>query len=101
MKLPENPRLPTLGGADYARSLYARLYELFRGIANQVNALSEGRVVATYNADTAPPASGEHAVGDFLRNSTPAVTGGYIVIGWICVAAGSPGTWKECRCPTA
>jgi hypothetical protein len=26
--------------------------------------------------------------------------GRYVVIGWYCVANGTPGTWVECRCPT-
>lgn len=38
MKLPVDPRLPIQGGQDYDRSLYQRLYALFRGIAQSVNA---------------------------------------------------------------
>lgn len=38
MKLPADPKLPIFGGADYARSLYQRLYALFRQITMAVNA---------------------------------------------------------------
>jgi len=37
MKLPADPKLPIFGGTDYARSLYQRLYALFRQIAAAVN----------------------------------------------------------------
>jgi hypothetical protein len=42
MKLPSDPRLPTFGGPDYAKSLYARLYALFRSIAQAVNGNADG-----------------------------------------------------------
>jgi hypothetical protein len=40
----------------------------------------------------AAPVSGTWAVGDKVWNFTP-TAGGYI--GWVCVTAGTPGTWKE------
>lgn len=40
---------------------------------------------------TAPPTKGAWRVGDIVYNVAPE-PGGYI--GWTCVAAGSPGTWK-------
>ncbi|MBU8770337.1 hypothetical protein [Cytobacillus oceanisediminis] len=40
---------------------------------------------------TAPPTSGTYAVGDKVWNTNP-TSGGKA--GWICVAAGTPGTWK-------
>lgn len=40
---------------------------------------------------TAAPTSGIYSIGDRLINTAPAA-GGYT--GWVCVAAGSPGTWK-------
>lgn len=40
---------------------------------------------------TAPPAAGAWIKGDRRENAAPA-PGGYI--GWICVAAGTPGTWR-------
>lgn len=100
MKFPDDPRLPIMGGVDYERSMYQRLYDLFRHVAQQLNGLAEGNIVASYNAASAAPTAGEHYQGDFIRNREPVDLGGYIVMGWVCVASGAPGTWKECRCQT-
>src|SRR5512139_3552107 len=73
-------------------------------IDQQVNQLSDGRVVAVDNAATAAPTTGDCAVGDFVSNKTPTESGSpgsaYVVLGWICTAAGSPGTWLPCRALT-
>ena len=69
--------------------------------AQQINAVSEGRMAGAYNAQTAAPTTGTHALGDFIRNSAPAEAGSasskYVVIGWVCTIAGTPGTWLQCR----
>lgn len=41
--------------------------------------------------DSAAPVTGTWAVGDIVYNDTP-TAGGFI--GWVCVTAGTPGTWK-------
>lgn len=38
------------------------------------------------------PSTGTAIIGDIAYKTTP-VAGGHL--GWICVTAGSPGTWKE------
>lgn len=38
-----------------------------------------------------PPAAGSHAAGEIVYNVAPAPGG---KIGWVCTAAGTPGTWK-------
>ncbi|HEU0098629.1 MAG TPA: right-handed parallel beta-helix repeat-containing protein [Allosphingosinicella sp.] len=38
-----------------------------------------------------PPASGHHAAGEIVYNVAPAPGG---KVGWVCTAAGTPGTWK-------
>lgn len=40
---------------------------------------------------TAAPTSGTHVQGDMMFNSAPTAGG---PMGWMCVAGGSPGTWK-------
>lgn len=69
--------------------------------ATQVNNLSEGKLAATYNAHTAAPTTGTYARGDFVRNSQPSELGSvsskYVILGWICVTSGTPGTFLECR----
>jgi hypothetical protein len=96
MKLPEQPILPRdLPG------LVLHLSRLLRESALQVNLLSEGYVQAATNAATAAPTAGSFNVGDFVRNSAPAELGAagskYIVTGWTCLVAGSPGTWVQNR----
>lgn len=54
--------------------------------------------------DTTVPTSGTWAQGNFVRNSAPSEAGSggskYVIIGWSCVASGTPGTWVACRCLT-
>lgn len=75
--------------------------KLHREIAEQVNALSEGRSVAYYNAATAAPTTGTYKQGDEIRNSAPTELGSagskYVINGWKCVASGTPGTWVQMR----
>lgn len=96
MRLQDNPALPA-----ELPSLVRQLDTLHRAIAQQVNQLSEGTAVAFYNASTAAPTAGSYNVGDFIRNSAPAELGApgskYIIHGWQCTVAGSPGTWLQCR----
>lgn len=91
MKLNTTPRIAS--DSVMAREL--------REHALQVNAMAEGRLVATYNAQTAAPTTGTHAQGDFVKNSAPAEAGvalsKYVIHGWQCVSGGTPGTWVECR----
>ena len=103
MKLPTDPLLPLLpaDASEFDRQMYFRMTLLLREFAQQVNMLSEGAVQAATNAATSAPTTGNWQIGDVVRNSAPSETGSagskYVVGGWICVAAGTPGTWKETR----
>ena len=83
--------------------LRAIVQALLRDIEQQVNALSEGRITASYNAFTATPTGTAQAYmqGDYVKNSAPTEKGSsgskYVVKGWLCVGSGSPGTWVEDR----
>ena len=85
---------------DYDLSLMS---ELMRQLEDAVNRLSEGRIYQNYNAATAAPSGTTVAyqLGDFVRNTAPTPSGSpgseYCVFGWLCVASGSPGTWREMR----
>lgn len=46
---------------------------------------------------TAAPTSGQWIVGDFVRNSAASATTPF---GWLCVTAGTPGTWQAIEDPT-
>lgn len=80
MKLNITPLIPQSDSA---------LIREIKAHAQQVNALSEGRMVASYNAVPSVPTTGAYAVGDFVRNSAPAELGSaaskYCVFGWMCV----------------
>jgi hypothetical protein len=94
MKLNKTPRKPV----DAETDLW------YRQVAQQVNALSEGLMSASYTALVAVPSSGAWTQGDFVKNRTPVEAGAalskYVVAGWLCVSSGTPGTWVQCRNPT-
>lgn len=81
--------------------------DIIRAICNQVNALSEGRITAKYQASSVAPSGSvvAYTQGDIVWNSNPTelnsvapgVAAKYILIGWMNVSAGSPGTIKELR----
>lgn len=102
------PKLPTpsTDASDYERSLYSSLVRELNDIVEQVNALAEGRVVSHYNAETATPSTTTvaHEIGDFVKNRKPVEQGTasamFIVRGWECISAGTPGQFVEVRCLT-
>ncbi len=100
MRLQDNPYYPDRD----LPSLVRQLDTIYRQIATQVNALSEGRIAGAYAADTAAPTAGPHVQGDTVRNLAPVEAGTagsmYVVLGWVCVASGTPGTWVETRALT-
>lgn len=54
-------------------------------------ALGQGSYMRRHTTGISAPTSGEFARGDIIYNVSP-VAGGNI--GWVCTAAGAPGTWK-------
>jgi len=72
---------------EYDAGVFTRI---LRRITQQLNLFSEGFIQASTNAATAAPTTGTYQQGDFIRNSAPASGG---VLGWVCVVAGTPGTW--------
>lgn len=101
-RIGPDPKLPIYRGSDsYQSNLNFRLIDFLRKMATQLNLLSEGNASAVTNAYTAAPTTGTYNVGDFILNSAPVEAGSagskYIIHGWQCVTAGTPGTWKECR----
>lgn len=94
MKLATSKSLPQ----EYSRGYLARLLQQ---IDDQVNNLTDGKVNAVTNSYTAAPTAGNHAVGDFVRNTNTVEIGtepnNYVILGWICTVAGNPGTFTEVR----
>ena len=99
MRLPTDINLPH----EPAR-LPALLRDTIGRTNQQINALTEGRITAAHNAYTAAPTTGVFAQGDYIRNSQPTEQGAasskYVILGWVCVASGEPGTWVQCRALT-
>ncbi len=87
MKLNTTPRKPVDADTD----------KWYRDVAQQVNALSEGSIAASYNAQTAAPTTGTWKPGDFVKNSAPDELGAagskYVIHGWIRLAS----SWSQAR----
>ena len=87
--------------ATSRKSVDADTAQWMRSVAQQVNALSEGRASALYQAGSSAPTTGTFAQGDFVANNTPTELGTagskYVIDGWKCVNGGTPGTWVQCR----
>ncbi len=102
------PKLPTpsTDASDYERQLYSALVRELNDHADQVNALAEGKIVSHYNAESATPSTTTipHEIGDFIKNRAPTELGTasamYVVIGFSCISAGTPGQFVEVRCLT-
>jgi hypothetical protein len=98
----QRPQLPTPDPKDkFSNDLVFKVKQILTNIIDQLNGISEGQVQPVTNATTAPPTTGTAQLGDFVRNSAPTVLGTagsrYVVTGFLCVAAGSPGTWVQTR----
>lgn len=99
--IPYDPRLPTPPGDRYLRDLNFQLTLALRELGQRIDLMSFGYLTGTRNTGTAAPTSGTWAQGDVVRNSAPAEAGSagskYITLGWVCTAAGTPGTWLPTR----
>ena len=97
--------VPRLSLEQYLQKQYDEglMRELMRHVEDAINRLSEGRIYQHYNASASVPSgtAASYQIGDVVKNTTPTELGTagskYIVVSWICVAAGNPGTWREMR----
>ncbi len=83
-------------------NLYGNTYNNSAGISNSTNGLTVTNTYGninkafqvlqpTINWAAAAPTTGTYKVGDIVYDSSPVTNG---TIGWVCVTAGTPGTWK-------
>jgi hypothetical protein len=76
------------------------LFNAFNRIQTQLNNISEGRIVATYNAQSTVPTTGIFNVGDFVPNAAISELGApgskYVLRGWVC-SDSDPLTFLQCR----
>lgn len=79
------------------------LDDLASNHARWLSLLTTGRIAA-HPRFTAAPTGGTWTQGDFVRNAAPTELGAggskYVILGWSCIASGTPGTWVQCRCLT-
>lgn len=54
--------------------------------------LLKGISLYAFEAGNAAPTDGNHTLGEVVYNSSPASGS---PVGWVCIATGNPGTWKE------
>lgn len=97
MRVNENFQVPS----DAQPSVSRFLYDFLRPMAKKLNGVASGTFSDFDAAATSAPTTGTYAVGDLIRNSAPSELGSggskYVIYGWLCLTAGSPGTWVECR----
>lgn len=101
MRLLSDPFIPHVGSLDYDRQLNSQLVTLIRDVNNQVNGVTDGSIFSHHGAMTSAPTTGSWNQGDSVKNSAPAELGGggnkYVITQFICVVAGTPGTWLQAR----
>jgi hypothetical protein len=75
--------------------------ELIRVLRLYFNQLDQYLNELTPEYATAPPVAGTYIQGNFVYNEEPEELGAggskYVILGWVCVAGGTPGTWLEAR----
>lgn len=100
--------MPKLNLEQFVQGEYDRgmMTEMVRQIEDAINRLSSGAIYQNYNATSSTPSgvTVSHSVGDFVKNAVPTELGTagsmYIVLGFLCVASGTPGTFREVRALT-
>ena len=80
--------LPSVSGV---RTTFIGDEFFYNGDLYTVNADWKFVKISDPNSASAVPTTGTYKVGDIVYNSVP-TAGGYV--GWVCVTAGTPGTWK-------
>lgn len=63
--------------------------------ANSLRVSNNAGTYTSIGSGAAAPTTGTWALGDFVHNSAPTNASGAQVLGWICTASGTPGTWRS------
>jgi hypothetical protein len=96
-----DPILPTGPESEYDKALNRLLYDYFRRLTQKVNGLAAGDFQPLDRIGTAAPTTGTYSQNDKVFNSNQTelgvVTAKYVILGWVCIASGTPGTWREMR----
>lgn len=84
----------------------SNISDIVRAITSPLSQMLDGRIQPKATATTVPSGSAvAYTPGDIVWDSAPTVRGSvapgvaasYVRAGWICTAAGSPGTFQEIR----
>lgn len=102
MRLEQNPILSEGGSFLFTlQRLFRLIAQVANSTADKVDGLAGGRASAVDGKQASIPTTGDYEQGDFVKNSAPVELGiigsKFVVEGWLNVAAGSPGTFVECR----
>lgn len=97
--------LEAKSSANYAFFAASGSKNVFRNNTIKVGRLGCNTGTICEIASTIAPTVGLFSVGSTVTNQSPkglrtAAGSEYIIVGWKCVAAGSPGTWLPMRSPT-
>lgn len=84
--------------AAYEGSIFRKI---IASIQDKLNLLAEGRISARHFTSSSIPTTGSFAQDDIIWKSSVSEEGSasskYVIIGWVCTVAGSPGTLLEMR----
>ena len=96
--------MPKVALEQYIQERYdpALMREIVRILEDVINRTYEGRIYQRFTSTAAPTSTTmSWQVGDEVLNSNPTELGSagsmYIIKSWVCIGAGAPGTWRECR----
>lgn len=99
MRIQDRPNLGLNPGVPVP--FVQRLHDILAAISTKLNQVALGTAEGFDGKATAIPTVGTYAQGDRIRHAAPVEAGApgsmYVVIGWVCIAGGSPGTWREMR----
>lgn len=93
---------PVITQADWPTARQS-LQDTLNKVVDQLNNLSDDKITANTSAYTAAPIGPNqpYTQGDFIKNVNVSVLGTagsqYVILGWVCVKSGAPGTWVQCR----
>jgi hypothetical protein len=86
-----------MGTPGSGGGVYETVYECYTIINSNFLKIAD----ALNDTANSAPTTGEHSAGERVINSEPVELGTngnrYIVQGWACVEAGTPGTWLDNR----
>lgn len=89
---------PGPNASEYDVDLQRTLVKLFAAINRSIQTLA---ALPGVTSGSAAPTTGSHNSSEFVWNTNVSLLGlvgsRYVLLGWSCTVAGTPGIWSECR----